>query len=338
MLTEQMQVLLQEGIAAARSGDREIAYPLFREVTELDPTHELGWLWLAAVARSPQESKTYLHRTLEINPSNARAQAGLKWLQDQNTHESPAHTGLTETTEKARECPFCSCQIVETAERCDNCGIFLVLTNLEAIFTNVSVHEETIRAAIMRFEQIPDHDRDYDSHYALGLAFLHLREVSQGVGHLTAASRLRPDLTVLGEQIRDLQHFHARRQVPVLKQSSRTVLIADDSPTVRKLVTLTLERHGHRILAAVDGMEALARLNDEIPDLILLDITMPRMDGYQVCKTIKASQATKNVPVVMLSGKDGLVDKMRGRMAGSTDHIAKPFNPVELLQIVEKYC
>ncbi|MDQ3253010.1 MAG: response regulator [Acidobacteriota bacterium] len=115
-------------------------------------------------------------------------------------------------------------------------------------------------------------------------------------------------------------------------------MVVDDSPTVRKLVTLKLEGQGHQVIAATDGIDALAKLNESIPDLILSDITMPRMDGYQLCKLIKSNPTTKHIPVVMLSGKDGFFDKMRGRVAGSTAHMTKPFEPDELIKTVAKYC
>ena len=115
-------------------------------------------------------------------------------------------------------------------------------------------------------------------------------------------------------------------------------MVVDDSPTVRKLVAIKLEKHGHRVILAVDGMDALSKLNEEVPDLILLDITMPRLDGYQLCKIIKSNAAYKHIPVVMLSGKDGFFDKVRGRMAGSAAYITKPFEPETLLSTIDAYC
>jgi twitching motility two-component system response regulator PilG len=103
------------------------------------------------------------------------------------------------------------------------------------------------------------------------------------------------------------------------------------------LVTITLEKRDYRVIPASDGLEALAKINDGLPDLVLLDITMPRMDGYQLCKIIKGNPGTKHVPVVMLSGKDGFFDKVRGRMAGSTEYITKPFEPDALVRTVEKH-
>lgn len=116
-----------------------------------------------------------------------------------------------------------------------------------------------------------------------------------------------------------------------------TILVVDDSPTIRKLVDIILKKRGFRVISASNGLEALARINDGLPSMIFLDITMPRMDGYQLCKIIKANRETRDIPVVMLTCKDGLIDKVRGRMAGSTGYITKPFGPDTLLQAVEKY-
>ena len=117
--------------------------------------------------------------------------------------------------------------------------------------------------------------------------------------------------------------------------SRRIILVVDDSPTIQKVVSVTLEAHGHEVVTASDGMEALAKLRTLRPDLVLLDITMPHMDGYQLCRILRSNELTKAVPIVMLSGKDGLFDKMRGRMAGAATYITKPFAPSALPPLVE---
>ncbi|MCH6575801.1 MAG: response regulator [Bacteroidetes bacterium] len=115
-----------------------------------------------------------------------------------------------------------------------------------------------------------------------------------------------------------------------------TVLVVDDSPTVQKIVSVTLSRHGYNVEVTSNAMQALAKLNDFIPDIIFLDINLPHMDGYQLCKIIKGNDLTKEVPVVMLSGKDGFFDKMRGKMVGATDFITKPFEPSTLVSAIKK--
>lgn len=115
------------------------------------------------------------------------------------------------------------------------------------------------------------------------------------------------------------------------------VLVVDDSPTVRKIVQLTLQRERIRVVTAGDGLSALAAVADEQPDLILLDIMLPRMDGYNICQVIRKNMAYRDLPIIMLSGKDGLFDKMRGKLAGSTEYITKPFDSTELVQTVKRH-
>ncbi|MGH2507409.1 MAG: response regulator [Ktedonobacteraceae bacterium] len=116
-----------------------------------------------------------------------------------------------------------------------------------------------------------------------------------------------------------------------------TVLVVDDSPTVRKIVQMTLQREHIRVITASDGLSALTSVADEIPALILLDIQLPRMDGYHICQIIRKNLQFRQIPIIMLSGKDGLFDKMRGRLSGSTEYLTKPFDSVELVQTVKKH-
>lgn len=115
------------------------------------------------------------------------------------------------------------------------------------------------------------------------------------------------------------------------------VLVVDDSATVRKIVQLTLQREHIRVVTAGDGLSALAAVADEQPDLILLDIMLPRMDGYNICQIVRKNMAYRDLPIIMLSGKDGIFDKMRGKLAGSTEYMTKPFDSAELVQTVKRY-
>ncbi len=117
----------------------------------------------------------------------------------------------------------------------------------------------------------------------------------------------------------------------------KRVMVIDDSAMVRKLIAQKLETSGYEVICAAGGIEALETIKQIVPDLILLDTAMPQMDGYQVCQAIRGNDATKDVPVVMISGKDGFFDKVRGQMSGSTGYIAKPFGPETLMKTVESY-
>jgi twitching motility two-component system response regulator PilG len=113
------------------------------------------------------------------------------------------------------------------------------------------------------------------------------------------------------------------------------VLVIDDSNTIRRSAEIFLKQGGYVVLLAEDGFDALSKVNDHDPDLIFCDILMPRLDGYQTCAIIKRNQKFSDVPVIMLSSKDGLFDKARGRMVGSQDYLTKPFTKDQLLQAVE---
>ncbi len=114
------------------------------------------------------------------------------------------------------------------------------------------------------------------------------------------------------------------------------VLVVDDSNTIRRSAEIFLKQGGHEVLLAEDGFDALAKINDTPPDLIFCDILMPRLDGYQTCAIIKRNPRFASIPVVMLSSKDGVFDKARGRMVGSQDYLTKPFTKDQLLTAVQQ--
>jgi twitching motility two-component system response regulator PilG len=115
------------------------------------------------------------------------------------------------------------------------------------------------------------------------------------------------------------------------------VLVIDDSNTIRRSAEIFLRQGGHEVVLAEDGFDALAKVNDHTPDLIFCDILMPRLDGYQTCAIIKRNPRFTAVPVIMLSSKDGVFDKARGRMVGSEDYLTKPFTKEQLLRAVAQY-
>ena len=115
------------------------------------------------------------------------------------------------------------------------------------------------------------------------------------------------------------------------------VLVIDDSNTIRRSAEIFLKQGGYHVLLAEDGFDALSKVNDHAPDLIFCDILMPRLDGYQTCAIIKRNPRFAGVPVIMLSSKDGLFDKARGRMVGSQDYLTKPFTKDQPLQAVEQH-
>ena len=123
----------------------------------------------------------------------------------------------------------------------------------------------------------------------------------------------------------------------VAATGSIKVLVIDDSNTIRRSAEIFLRQGGYQVVLAEDGFDALAKVNDHQPHLIFCDILMPRLDGYQTCAIIKRNPRFSGVPVIMLSSKDGLFDKARGRMVGSEDYLTKPFTREELLGAIRRH-
>ncbi|HEV8443233.1 MAG TPA: twitching motility response regulator PilG [Steroidobacteraceae bacterium] len=115
------------------------------------------------------------------------------------------------------------------------------------------------------------------------------------------------------------------------------VLVIDDSKTIRKTAETLLAKEGCEVYTAVDGFDALAKVADYTPDIVFVDIMMPRLDGYQTCSLIKHNKVFKSIPVIMLSSKDGLFDRARGRIVGSEYYLTKPFTKDELLSAIETH-
>ena len=115
------------------------------------------------------------------------------------------------------------------------------------------------------------------------------------------------------------------------------VMVIDDSRTIRRTAETLLEKEGYQVITATDGFEALSMIADNKPDLIFLDVMMPRLDGYQTCALLKHHQVFRHTPVIMLSSKDGLFDRARGRVVGADNYITKPFTRDELMAVIEQY-
>jgi len=115
------------------------------------------------------------------------------------------------------------------------------------------------------------------------------------------------------------------------------VMVVDDSKTIRRTAETLLKKEGCDVVTATDGFEALAKIADNKPRIIFVDIMMPRLDGYQTCALIKHNQTFKNTPVIMLSSKDGLFDRARGRIVGSEQYLTKPFTREELLNAIRRH-
>ncbi len=163
---------------------------------------------------------------------------------------------------------------------------------------------------------------------------------------LTAQSTIEPrpeshsteleSATDLHESVENVSVSHEQAAVvaPPETPTAPTVLVADDSPTVRKLMSATLRTHGFDVIEAIDGIDAVRALSERQPDLILLDINMPKLDGFQLCRLVKKHAATRHIPVLMLSGKQDATDRAKGQLVGCSAYFTKPFDPDQIVAAI----
>jgi twitching motility two-component system response regulator PilG len=377
-------VVISEAIAAARSGQKDLARQLLREITEQDPNHEQGFLWMAALAESPAAAIAHLERVLSLNPNNAQAlnalavhrihaarpspqheetpqrptafpgarvaaalnaaaaappppMAGLRTVASPTAAAPPSH--VTPRPAEVSElpialprtaprnlwvCPLCETENIDGLNKCRRCGAIQDLEDIWALAENRGVDEAMVLKGADKWLQRLIGGPNFEAHLNVARAYLNLNRSAEAMLHVERACEMRATERGL-------------RTVLETLRARKLVLAVDDSPTVRRLISVSLERKGYRVVTAEDGMQALVKLAEHTPALVLLDISMPKMDGYEVCKVIKRNQSLKHVPVLMLSGKDGVFDKIKGRIAGAKDYIAKPFDIAMLLHALDRH-
>lgn len=314
-------VLFREAVTAAKAGDKIVARALFREVSESEPKSEQAWLWRAALAETAEEAMAHLEKVLALNPANKTALDQLAGLRLAQFSKPKAKA---EPVSDSGPCPICAHQVHGGASQCGRCGAYLKLSAFDNYLPNRGADEGALKNAIVRYEAAAKKQPTYESHFFIGLAHLNLGDLSEAALALERAFRLKPD---------------ERDVAFVLKEiaDQPVILAVDDSITVRRVVASALKKAGYRVVVAEDGMQALAKLDEITPALILLDITMPRMDGYQVCKIVRQNSLMQGIPVIMLSGKDGFFDKVKGKMAGCSDYLTKPFDADALTRTVQRH-
>ncbi len=356
------QALLREAVASVKKGERAVARTLLREIIHDDPRNPQAWLWMAGVADSVAEVTHCLEKVLEVEPDNqmanerlsmlrllrytnsdsgtpppvrqtapdssaAVALRGIGSLTTQGGAASPSTPGAPPRPRPSLQtaCVLCQSDLDLRRQQCTRCGAMASLRSMQDVFSNRATDLPVIRAGVERWKQEHEKKATPESSLALALGYLNLHDFTKAIEYLRAAHSLSPERKDLFEALDKLE------RCPV-------VLVVDDSATIRHLVAHTLHTAGYAVRMAEDGVKALAMLQEEgVPDMVFMDINMPRMDGYQVTKVIKSDETTKRLPVVMLSGKDGFFDKVKGRLAGSAEYITKPFEGDSLIRSVEKH-
>lgn len=347
--TQLRQALLARAVLIA-SSDREEARSRFREAAALNPSDARVWQALCNLAETREEQLQHLRELLRVAPDHqqgramfrkalvddarAKASAGdaahacSRWREavDITGGDIEAWLGVAETTTDKAEAE----QAITRAFQLDpqDARAKAAMEKLRGPVIDPS-SLPTADAAFGRFDSAApsggDSPADVDDSMFNALAAL---PVTEPLPVQIPAAAPAPQAAAPA----------AAKVNGAINGDGATVMVVDDSPTIRKILGLTLERAGYRVVAEPNGESALQRLKDLIPRVVLLDIAMPDLDGYEVCKRIKQDPRTSAVPVIMLSGKGAFFDKVKGHMAGANEYLTKPFETPEVLAVVTAHC
>jgi CheY-like chemotaxis protein len=338
-MQDRAAAIVQIGIAAAKAGSKARARAALREAIALDPGNEQAWLWLAGVTDDPNEGIAYLERVLRLNPASHRARAGIEHFR-------------AKLPPPQWYCPICENTARQKFVHCPSCGAVLDLARAEEALSNAAADTAKIRAGASRLSADVRAEPTFVAHYYLGIALLNLGRPADALPQFRAAQKFKPDDGHLVAQVVQLEatvvdvvsserknaKAPAKDEAPAADGPRPSVLVVDDSPVYRRVIGLILEKNGFAVAEAADGEDALGQARDRAPDLVVLDVQMPGMDGYAVCKRLRDHPPTARTPIVFLGGRDGLLDRIRQKVVGSEPHMAKPFKPAALVRAVRDYC
>ena len=318
-------------VAATCANDRAKGRRLLMEATTLAPRHEMAWLWRAGLADSPEEAIKHLRTVLSINPNNKKAQAGLAKYAQQGISDWP--------------CPICETRASSAQATCPRCKCLLNVDNPAAFEEQRAMDRPFLEAAAKKLYASTREQPNADAAYYLGVAYLNMGFYDDGVTAIQAAAKMPGAQAVWTSQIEKLLRYQIQRaknaavaaSTPPASRSRPTVLVVDSSATTRKLVSETLVGAGYEVIATNSGDSAINQIREHgIPGTMVLEVDLPDMDGFALCKLIRSNPDTAKTPVVFLTGKDGLLNKLRGQWAGANEYLTKPFDPQKLLHTVGK--
>ena len=256
-----------------------------------------SWLWKAWLAESPSAARSALQTAHRIDQSNEVIAAGLKFVQ-----------GLLDWRPTDVETDF------------DVDPEFLVDPN----------HNQVV--APIKADLDVETDFDVDPEFIINL------DCNRQVASDEAVAEVVAGVGIASYDESDAQQPAATRAGSCAFESPNLpILVVDDSPTVRKLVSLTLATVGYEVMTAADGAEALQKIANRRPALVVSDTIMPKLDGYKLCRLIRKHETTQDIPVILLSENDGVVERLRTSMVGCRDYVAKPFESKTLIEKVRKH-
>ncbi len=254
-----------------------------------------------------------------------------------------------------KRCLFCWAIVVTGQEQCGTCKCHLSISAKKEISPGGN---KELEASLKRYEdELSNHPENSRIAYCLCLGRFSLGQREQALDYLNKALKISPNEQLFLKTLKFLNNNNKvqdepkkvktvspvkvapaySRQLVVEPTKNKIILVIEDSKTSRKVISLVLKRQGYEIVEATTGTEGLTKLTHLLPDLVLLDVMLPDMDGYQILSKIRSDDRLKEVPVVMLTGKRSSVDRMKGIASGANEYLTKPFDPAKLIKVIERF-
>lgn len=338
--------LLYQATRLAEANEHKQAQQMLATLLKQNPRNSAAWLWYSRVTDNLKAVEAALDNAKILAKDDPEVEEEIR-------KQQTAYQNGCSGTGTIQHCPFCWTPYIDTPETCAYCKAYFRLTPAMLRSPKKQVDKAIIDRAIHRYTKIILVEKKHRIHYNLALAHLNRNQWEEGLDQLYKTRKLDPENDLYRRQLNLLLDHMANFELPMSdgagqaakekivaaaeNRKDKTVLVVEDSATTRKVITVILRHEGFDVIEAKDGIEAMARFNETTPDLVLLDIVMPGMDGYQVLSTMKHNSNFRKIPVIMLTARDGMIDKVKGRMSGCSEYLTKPFTPEELTARIRKY-
>ena len=346
-LEESGEELLSTAIEKAEQQQYKEAHSNLVQYLKKNRNNAAAWIWYSRIQGNVEIMKKALKMAVNLDSNN-------ELVKEEREKFSSVSDQLTD--EVVRKCYFCWAPLNKNTSTCHYCQGHLIISR-ETLAQSGSANSRCLEMARERYTRIlKKYPRSLASLYCLGLININSRNFQDALAYLDKAAKMAPDKALFANQLKLLLDHLARQSeeeqqpipgtlavVPSVSDDAtestaqKMILVVEDSSTTRKVISITLSRQGYRVTEAADGLEALSKISEERPDLIMLDVILPKMDGYKILSIIRGNKEFKDIPVIMLTSKDGFINKMKGKMAGSSAYLTKPFDPDKMIAEIEKH-
>jgi len=344
------EALLASAIDKAEQRQYKEAHADLVQYVKKNRNNAVAWIWYFRIQGNVGIMRKALKMAVHLNAENPLVK------EEQRKFLAVAdHLG----DPVVRKCFFCWAPLNKSATICRYCRGHLAITR-ETLAQSGAADDRRLAQAQECYTRIlQKYPRSLVAHYCLALININRRSFKDALVYLDRTAKMAPDKALFANQLKLLLDHLAHQSVEdqpaseeagavaipepvkaantVAAPGQKMILVVEDSSTTRKVVSITLSRQGYRVVEAADGLEALSKISEERPDLIMLDVILPKMDGYKILSIIKGNKEFKEIPVIMLTSKDGFINKMKGKMAGAAAYLTKPFNPEMMIAEIQKH-